>query len=190
MLCGTCYFPLFQSSVFLWQPLTNLSRISATECLPISSSCLQRDLQGCLPNTNLPIAFPERLCLMVTAFPCSNARWLHSKFLQDTRAQALQTTGWGTVVHQQHWQGDKPDSTGRHARSRGQEVDCYHIRDFCGFRSLSQPTKRRYSQLSLSQAQSCECADSHPPDPSRRLQFGTDSARSRRIPAAATHIGG
>lgn len=106
--------------------LTNLSCIRATERLPISSSCLQRDLQGCLPNTNLPIAFPKHLCLMVTAFPRSNTWWLHSEFLQDfghTRAQELQTTGWRMVMHQQCWHMDKPDSTGKHARTRGREVD-------------------------------------------------------------------
>lgn len=137
---------------FSYGSLTNLSCIRAIQCLPISSSCLQRDLQGCLPNTNLPIAFPEHLCMMMTAFPCSNTWWLHSEFLQDfghTRALELQTTGWRMVAYQRYRHTDKPDSTGKNARSRGREVDCYHIRDFCGFWSLGQPTKCRHSQLSL-----------------------------------------
>lgn len=93
---------------------------------------------------------------MVTAFPCSNVWWLHSEFLQDfgqTEAQEFQTTGWRMAVHQQYWPMDKPDSTRKHAPSRGQEGAHYHIRDFGGFGSPGQPTKCRYSQLSVSRAQ-------------------------------------
>lgn len=131
--------------------LTNLSCIGAIQCLPISSSCLQRDLQGCLAQHKPSYSFFQ------AAFPCSDTWWLHSEFPQDfghTRAQESQTTGWRMVVHQQYWHMDKPDSTGKHARSRGRGVDCSHIRGFCGFRSPGQPTKCRYSQLSVSQGRS------------------------------------
>lgn len=77
---------------------------------------------------------------MATVFPGSNTWWLHSEFLQDfeyTRTQELETTGWRIAVHQQCWNMDKPDSTGKHASSRGQEVDCFHFRYFSGSGGLA-----------------------------------------------------
>ena len=167
MLCSTCYFPLFKGSIFLWQSDQSLlyrSNRMLAHFLKLPAEGSPGLLGQHKPSYTISQAF------MVTVFPCSNTWWLHSEFLQDfghTRARELQTTGWKMVVHQQYWHMDKPDSTGKHARSRGREVDCYHIRDFYGFRSLGQPTKCRYSQLSISQARIPECTDSHPPDPSR-----------------------
>lgn len=131
VLCTTCFFPCFRAQ-FSCVSLTNLSRISTIQSLPNSISCLQRDLQGCLPSIH------PAFMLSATVFPCSNTWWLRSEFPQDfghARAQELQTTGWRMAVHQQCWHTDKPDSTGKHASSRGQEVDCYHFRHFWGSRS-------------------------------------------------------
>lgn len=132
--------------------LTNLSSLRATKHLPISSSCLQRDLQGRSPNTNLPaVAFPEHLCLMMAAFPWSNAWWLHSEFLQDfghTRVQELQTTGRRLVVHQQCWHRDRPDSQGEARQEQGSRSGPLPHQRRLWCRSLGQPTACRYSQLS------------------------------------------
>lgn len=104
-----------------------------------------------LPAEGCPGLLAQHLSLTATAFPCSNTWWLHSEFLQDfghTRAQESQTTSWRMAVHQQCWHRDKPDSTGKHASSRGQEVDCYHFRAFSSSGSLGQLTGCGYSQRS------------------------------------------
>lgn len=49
MLCSTCHFPCLRAP-FSCVSLTNLSCTSAIQSLPNSTSCLQRDVQGCLPS--------------------------------------------------------------------------------------------------------------------------------------------
>lgn len=173
--------PLFKGSVFLSQ---------SDQSLLYQHSPIPTQFHK-LPAEGSPGLLAQRLCLTAMVFPGSNTWWLRSEFLQDfghTRAQELQTTGFRMAV-QQCWHMDKLDSTGKHARSRGQEVDCYHFRYFCGSTSLGQLTDCGYSQLSVSQARSPLCTDSHPPDPHWPSQFGSDSARNSPIPAAAPCVG-
>lgn len=178
VLCTTCYFPCLRAQ-FSCVSLTNLS-------------CTSKIQFHKLPAEGCPGLLAQHLCLTATVFPCSNTWWLHSEFLQDfghTTAQESQTTGWRMAVHQQCWHMDKPDSTGKHASSRGQEVDCYHFRHFSVSRRLGQLTDCGYSQLSVSQAWSPLCTDSHPPDPHWPSQLGSDSARGSPIPASAPCVG-